>query len=218
MKKKIFFTFIIIVNIFAVSVIANEIIQYQAYKSDAKIIINGNEVEFNLPVVTINDWTYVPLRNFSDNLDMNVIWNEHENEIIVNDKELLLNKLLMLSFRYQDDWETPKYDINVYDNGVYEVREERVTTLSLNSIRTETFYLEESDMSKIKNLLNEITDDYSQSYALLSRGWIVSLNYNNQIYPYNFGYYKSEYMKELIDTLIELSPIEIPAIAFQSQP
>jgi len=208
MRKRLIFIAIVFLNIFIVSVIANESIWYQAYKSDAKIIINGNEPMFKFPVVTIDDRTYVALRDVANYLDKNVSWDENENKIILSDK---YEKLLMLSFFYQDDWEIPAYRITVYDNDVYEVSERRTTTFSMPSIKKETFYLEKSEISEMKRLLNEITADYSQSYALFSRGWTVALSYNDQYYPYNFGYYKSEYMEELINMLIELSPIEIPA-------
>jgi len=45
------------------------------------VLLNGNNLQFDNPVVTINDRAYVPLRELADNLGMNVVWNEEKQQV-----------------------------------------------------------------------------------------------------------------------------------------
>ena len=49
-----------------------------------KIIVNGEEKIFNMPIVTINDRTYIPLRETAETLDMDVRWDDEKQEININ--------------------------------------------------------------------------------------------------------------------------------------
>lgn len=49
-----------------------------------KIIVNGEEKNFNMPIVTINDRTYIPLRDTAETLDMDVRWDDEKQEININ--------------------------------------------------------------------------------------------------------------------------------------
>ena len=50
---------------------------------DNKIIINEQEIKLSETVVTVNDRTYLPLRNIAEVLGMDVEWDGEENKIII---------------------------------------------------------------------------------------------------------------------------------------
>lgn len=78
-KKSLFILSLAAIFLLSISVYAyNEII---ANKVEYKIYINGQEKEFsNLPVI-YEDITYLPIREFSEMLGMNVAWNEKDRSI-----------------------------------------------------------------------------------------------------------------------------------------
>lgn len=86
MYKKITLVAMITVMLSVSIVLAKDIIQWDAYKFDSKILYNGKEVTFNLPIVSINDNAYIPLREAAEKCDMVVNWNDKEKEIILTPK------------------------------------------------------------------------------------------------------------------------------------
>ncbi len=58
--------------------------EYIAKESDSVIELDGIEQEFDLPVVSIDDNTYVSLRQLYENLGYRVDWIEEENRIKVS--------------------------------------------------------------------------------------------------------------------------------------
>lgn len=63
------------------AVYANNVRKYEAYETNTKIFFIGREEEFNLPLVTINDRVYVPLREAAERNGIKVKWNEESNTI-----------------------------------------------------------------------------------------------------------------------------------------
>ena len=77
MHKKIVFAVMAVIAI-PLAVFAAGNLSYEAYKSDAMISFNDMDVNFQLPVVTINGNTYIPLREAAEKLGMTVDWNVPE--------------------------------------------------------------------------------------------------------------------------------------------
>lgn len=83
--KKIFLILIISCLLVSSSVIAsNTIKEYLAKENDCTIEINGEIQDFELPVVLINDSTYIPIRQFCNNFGYEVDWIENENKIEIS--------------------------------------------------------------------------------------------------------------------------------------
>lgn len=93
-------------------------LSYEAYENDAKIFYNGKEIDFQLPVVTINGNTYVPLRETAEKTGVAVNWNGYYQRIClarniqgIDAKEAfnslfkieLPNSAEVLSYEYYDD-------------------------------------------------------------------------------------------------------------------
>lgn len=56
--------------------IANTLRTYTAEEAGFPVVVDGNPVELDMPVVTIEDRTYLPLRAMGDALGVKVTWNE----------------------------------------------------------------------------------------------------------------------------------------------
>ena len=63
----------------------------EAYVSDIKIILNGEQVDFNLPVVTIDGNTYIPLRESAEKIGVGVGWDNENREILILSKGLIVD-------------------------------------------------------------------------------------------------------------------------------
>jgi hypothetical protein len=62
-----------------------------AYVAQFKIVVNGGEQTFENPIVTINDRTYIPLREIGEVLGMNVEWDGENQKIIINNSQTLVS-------------------------------------------------------------------------------------------------------------------------------
>ena len=83
--------------------------QLNADIADYKITLNGKELSFNSPVITINGSTYLPLREFCNALEIGINWIGEENKIeIVNDKSITDETGL-----YMKDFKFIKYDMDM---------------------------------------------------------------------------------------------------------
>ena len=80
MHKKIVFAVMAVIAI-PLAVFAAGNLSYEAYKSDAMISFNDMDVNFQLPVVTINGNTYIPLREAAEKAGIVVGWNGDEQRI-----------------------------------------------------------------------------------------------------------------------------------------
>lgn len=94
-KKLILVIFVLIMNIcvltFLVYAVPNK--QYTANEVNFKVLVNGNEQDFNLPIVTIEDRTYLPARELCDAIGYAIDWHDeveivsmyNKNNTILND-------------------------------------------------------------------------------------------------------------------------------------
>lgn len=192
---------------------ADNIAQYTAYEYGAKILLDGKETEFTMPVVLINDRTYIPLRETAENLNIDVEWIGEENKIMLNSK-IDQDILLRLSiFPTSTPMET--YVLDLYKNGKYEVTIGTRTCDDLSSSdylkpsKTEVVYLTQREVKQILELTNEISESDKTEKKLVFDYWDVSILFDSNQYEYNLNMYSSEHMEKLIKMLIEISPMEI---------
>lgn len=75
----------------AIPVIANNIDTFFAKKVDYPIMVNGETTKLNMPIVSIDDRTYIPLRSLCDVLGINIFWNEEYRRIEIT-KDTLYEK------------------------------------------------------------------------------------------------------------------------------
>ena len=61
--------------------------QFTADEVDFKIIIDGKEQKFNYPVVTIENRTYLPIREFCDAIGFDIIWDEEGRAVSMSEKK-----------------------------------------------------------------------------------------------------------------------------------
>ncbi len=101
MKKNIIFAAVLVLSIISTGVIVNALSERQfiAKESDFTVNINGFNTKFELPIVTINDNTYVPVRELCNKTEHNVEW-DAENKTIY----ILNNKYVKM----EDDMENSK--------------------------------------------------------------------------------------------------------------
>ena len=96
MKLKIILLVAIIILVVFVSVFANQITQFVATVVDFRIFLNDEERNFDLPVVIIDNHTYIPLRELSENFGMGVEWDGENNKIYITQSQAIsANKLLV---------------------------------------------------------------------------------------------------------------------------
>jgi len=88
--------------LFTTVVFANNIDQLIADVVQFKVIVNGDEKQFEMPIVTIDDRTYIPLRELSETLGMEVEWDE-ANQTIIIDGMPDENDIKLYPFTFKED-------------------------------------------------------------------------------------------------------------------
>ncbi len=119
MRKKLILltTIVTIVVALCAFAYAADAIQYNAYEFGVKIVFGGKEIKFDLPVVTINGNTYIPLREAAEKSNINVEWNGDEQKIVLTeyphdaDARGIFNRLV--GFSLPDTAEILNYDYSV---------------------------------------------------------------------------------------------------------
>jgi len=106
MKKRIITLGIIAITILTTIVLASNIEQLTAYIAQLRIFVDGEERSFENPIVTINDRTYVPLREVSEVLGMSVDWDGDNQKIIINSTPKLYDEwgIVLHPFRQDGLW------------------------------------------------------------------------------------------------------------------
>lgn len=95
--------------------------EYTAVKLEKDILFDNKIEKFDKPIVTINDVTYVPLREFCERLNWDVIWEDNYNWISVNSQPIYkeFQTSNELKYRYFDnvDYNFDEEKIMQYDWG-----------------------------------------------------------------------------------------------------
>ena len=77
MKKIIFLlVFCLVVSLLVVADSVGDV-----KEAEFPVLLNGNPLNFEQNLVTINGSTYVPLRELADNLGINVVWNQEKQQV-----------------------------------------------------------------------------------------------------------------------------------------
>ena len=93
MKTRWFAITIVILLVSISAVFAASLTPLLANIVQYNIVVNGEEKKFNDPVVTINDRTYIPLREAGEILGMDVEWSEETKTVTMNTKKQQESKL-----------------------------------------------------------------------------------------------------------------------------
>ena len=84
MKKRLVICALIVTAVLSSAVVAAYAEQLTAYVAPFRIIVDGEEWTFENPVVTINDRTYIPLREVSERLGKTVEWSRGMQMIVIS--------------------------------------------------------------------------------------------------------------------------------------
>ena len=103
MKKRLLILGIIAAIILVTLVFASNLEQLTAYVANFRIIVDGEERIFENPIVVIDNRTYIPLREVSEVLGMNVEWCDENQEIIINSRPELYNEWGIVLYRFIDE-------------------------------------------------------------------------------------------------------------------
>ena len=184
MYKKVIVTIITIIVLPLAGFAAGNL-SYEAYKSDAMISFNDMDVNFQLPVVTINGNTYVPLREAAEKLGMTVDWNvpewyENQKNIRIvrnipdiDAKEAFQN---LFGFALPETAEVLNYEY--YDYTIYEEEKEKHFVAKIS--------FQEQDLEYLKNQFNGWREGSTLYYKVLSQeyGWWDFLSRDEVLYAY----------------------------------
>ena len=219
---------ILVIFILTSIVLSQSTEQISATIVQFKVFLNGEEKVFENSVVAINDRTYIPLREVAETLGINVEWNDDEKRIdleneLVKGNETMINMMIFPSsaraLSYKIDLSTDGQlattvghagSEELFDAEILIVRAKDFTPMITRHKTLTAFEMEEliSFMSKIK--INE-----KRQGGICEDGWYVTIAYQGEEYQYIYGlWYGSEYMLNLMQKLIEHSPIEIVTYAY----
>ena len=113
-KRIIVSVVVIMAMVFLLVAFATTTMRYDAYESNAKIFFNEQEVEFDAPIVIMNDRTYIPLRETAEKANVLVEWNGTDNAVMLTDisQPVSLYKIfeLLFNFALPDSAEILHYD------------------------------------------------------------------------------------------------------------
>lgn len=168
MKKFILiFNTIAVLFILFINVYSEDIFFYKAYKTDSKIIYDGNEIEFEAPVVTIDNHTYIPLREAAEKMDISVEWNGEEHKIILteNSNDVYARELFNNLFEF-----ALPYTAEVLNYDYYEEDDEQYFAAKISFNQSDLEYITSKlseNYSYIDNLdlKNELVSYYSKEYS-----------------------------------------------------
>lgn len=211
MKKNIFWIILVIFSVYIIGAFAENTDLFQAYRSNATIFVDGVETDFDMPVVLIDDRTYIPLRETSEKLGIGVEWIEGENKILLNKND---EKIIQMSVHPAGSYDET-YLLTLYSGGRFEVSYGKSNSNSMlnnnyfTAYDTKSVFLQRSDVESIVACADKITDTDLIPKDWILDGWEIFILYNQVQYEFNLNQYSSEHIEKLVNLLIELSPLQI---------
>lgn len=100
MKKRIFATILAICLICSTFVFAQEDTVFHVIPYDFDIFWTGNHMEYDSPILLVNGQTYVPLRDWSESIGMDVHWDGKAREIIITESDIELEDVFYSTFGF----------------------------------------------------------------------------------------------------------------------
>ncbi len=117
MIKKFIPISIIIIIMSSLIIYGKNSMKYEVHNSITKIFFNDKEIKFNLPVVVINDYTYIPLREAAEIFNIKVNWSKDENKIMLskNMSNFDIYKIFenLFKFKLSDEAEILYYNYSI---------------------------------------------------------------------------------------------------------
>ena len=205
MKKAIALGIILILMVSMVVSSVDISEELKAVVAPFKIVVDGEEKVFETPIVVINDRTYMPLREISETLGMDVGWNGDEKTAVISTKSSALEN----GFHYeiQFDFELGKgIKFNLYEFTVSNVSGNVELTVS------ESFKLYKDDSDEKEVTLNatekialslEQADEIAKIIAKISSYRLITTPFSN---PYNT--YAPSYLERIHLTVKDLATNE----------
>ena len=188
-KSLILLEIIVVIIVLATVVFANDIHDLITNAIKYKIIINGDEKSFEMPIVTINDRTYIPLRETGETLGMDVKWYEKNQTIIMNSQKNETNEEFFLQpfeinkdtpdslWGYKDEFGNviikPQFiDVYEFKEGLARVRTSKGQDGNFGYINIKGEMVipnifngaEDFNNGKARVMFSEHTEDYRYSY------------------------------------------------------
>lgn len=148
MKKRIFAIILAMCLLCSSFVFAEENLIFDVIPYDFKLFWNGNELDFNSPVLLVNGQTYVPLRDIAEETGMDVNWNGDTQEIRMTEFDFCVDDVFVDAFGFSlpIDAEIVNYAYGRYGRDISFVAQ---------------IFFKESDLKSINNDLNTITSPMS---------------------------------------------------------
>ena len=84
MKNKVFIAFAFVLVISSTA-FATNVVEFVAEKVDFMIFVNGDEKQFENPIVIIDNRTYLPVREVAEALNMGVYWDGSDGKVMISD-------------------------------------------------------------------------------------------------------------------------------------
>ncbi len=85
MLKKFMLIVTVITIISTLVIYAKDNIKYEVYDSNIRIFFGDKKIKFDLPVVVIDNYTYIPLRETAEKFNIDIKWDKNESKIILDD-------------------------------------------------------------------------------------------------------------------------------------
>lgn len=118
MKKSVFMS-ILMLNLFTTSVLGANIDKESIKESEVDIFFDDNKLQFDLPILNINNSIYVPLREVAEKFGITLNWNDDEHRIMLRNNSANVDIYAiferLFGFRLSDKAEILHYDYTFTD-------------------------------------------------------------------------------------------------------
>ena len=106
-------------NLFTTSVLGANIDKESIKESEVDIFFDDNKLQFNLPILNINNSIYVPLREVAEKFGITLNWNDDEHRIMLRNNSANVDIYAiferLFGFRLSDKAEILHYDYTFTD-------------------------------------------------------------------------------------------------------
>ena len=232
----------LIAFLFSGSALAQTANQIMANLAQFRVFFNSRELPISAPIVTIDGKTYVPLREFAENTGMSIEWDGAEKRIDLGwrgsgidcpdqektegDEKMKVSENMISLFVYASSGLALAFRIDLSCDGSLAATVGKTTSFefaddgSFFTPRVTRYKtLDDSEFKELADLISKITIDEEGDGTGMDDGWYFTTIHNDSVRRYcEFGnrsyWLGSEHMYDIIERLIEYSPIEITTYAY----